>query len=648
MNLRLRNTAACIGAAFGVLSVTCASAATPYPTKETPAALDVGAVTALSGVSPITVTLPLKLRNPEAAERFVQALYEKGGSSYHKFLTPDEFRAQFGQTDAEIAKATAHLAQFGLTVERVGASTLHVTGLPANLERAFSTTLHEYEVPAHGTTPAFRYRAPLSKVAVPSELSSIVDSVIGLNTRPRFSPHNVKAPPALAHPQVSQPKGGGGTDTTDPPGSWTVKDFEEYYDVLPLISKGISGSGRTLGIVTLASFTPSDAFAYWAAVGLKVDPNRIHIVNVDGGPGAPSDDSGSDETTLDVEQSGGIAPGAEIVVYQAPNTNQAFLDAFVLAVEHNHAESVSTSWGAWEWFNNLENSPVTDPYSGETVGEIAAFHEVFLQAAVQGQSFFAAAGDGGAYDANRFNLPPTFSLILSVDSPASDVYMTAAGGTTLPGVQSYAVPTGTLNIDVPHERAWSWDYLTPLCNALGLAPIPCGIFPVGTGGGVSSFFHEPGYQFGISGTQRTKPGQSFTEYDLTPPVTYVTLPAYYQGRNVPDISFNADPQTGYIFYYTSSVAGFGIDVAGGTSFVAPQLNGVTALLGQYLHGRVGLLNFPLYDLARSGGAYWGKFAPYNVIKYGNNDFYTGRDGFSPAVGIGTMNVSNFAEALKHE
>ena len=78
--------------------------------------------------------------------------------------------------------------------------------------------------------------------------------------------------------------------------------------------------------MTLAAFTPSDAYKYWQAVGLKVSQNRIRIVNVDGGPGAPSDASGSIETTLDVEQSGGIAPGAKVIVYQAPNTNQGFVD----------------------------------------------------------------------------------------------------------------------------------------------------------------------------------------------------------------------------------------------------------------------------------------------------------------------------------
>jgi subtilase family serine protease len=144
-----------------------------------------------------------------------------------------------------------------------------------------------------------------------------------------------------------------------------VLDFDGLYDVNPLLEEGITGAGRTIGIVTLAAFTPDDEFVYWKSLGLKVNPNRITIVNVDGGPGAPSDVSGSDETTIDVEQSGGIAPGANIVVYQAPNTSQGFVDVFAKAVDDNTVDTMSTSFGSPEAFNDLAvGGPVTDPFNG--------------------------------------------------------------------------------------------------------------------------------------------------------------------------------------------------------------------------------------------------------------------------------------------
>jgi kumamolisin len=161
---------------------------------------------------------------------------------------------------------------------------------------------------------------------------------------------------------------------------------------------------------------------------------------------------------------------------------------------------------------------------------------------------------------------------------------------------------------------------------------------------VSVIFAKPLYQFFLPGTQLSQPGQSWI---VNGELVYA-LPTHYPGRNVPDISFNADPDTGYVIYYTSSTSGFGIETfIGGTSFVAPQLNGVSALLGEYLHGsRLGLLNFPLYGLALIGQAYSGPNPPLHAIAYGDNWFYNGRNGYSPAAGLGTIDVWNLAQVLK--
>jgi subtilase family serine protease len=640
------------GFALGLVAALAASgapAAMPYPAKTGPAPQDLGAFDLQSGAIPLAVTLSLKLPNEQAAQDLLREIYSPQSASYREFLTPDAFRARFAPTDAAVAEVAAKLAMQGLTSERVGATTLRVTGTAADLERTFNVSLHLYEVPAAAGAPSYRYRAPTSMPQVPAGIGDVVDHVIGFSTRPHFVPHHLRTNLAFGkQPQRRPAPSNGKGTTTNQPGYLTVADFEQYYDVLPLLAKGVNGSGRTLGIVTLAAFTESDAFAYWNALDLKVSSNRITVVNIDGGPGAPSDASGSIETTIDVEQAGGIAPAAKILVYQAPNTNQAFLDAFVAAIEDNKAESVSVSWGAWEWFDNLANAPVADPTTGEIVSSLKAFDQIFLQAALQGQTLFAASGDAGAYDANDGNLPPDFSLALSVDNPASDPYITAVGGTTLAGEQSFALPNAqTLTLDIPSERVWSWDYLVPLCDDLGYDPIDCGIFPVGSGGGVSFLFKQPFYQQRLDGMRRTQPDQSFINEDVVPPQTLVDIPAHFLGRNVPDISANADPDTGYVVYYTSDQSGFAIEsFYGGTSFIGPQMNGVAGLIGQYAHSRLGLLNVPLYEMAAAPSAYTGAAAPFNLIEYGNNDFYMGRDGYSPAVGIGTPDVSNLADALK--
>jgi len=633
--------------ALGLLSGAMAQTthtAVPYPTKETPKAIDRGALTADSGTRPLSVTIALKLRDLNEAENLLKALHTPGDPQFHRFLTAEQFAARFAPTDADVAKVIAALGRYGLTVQRATATTLTATGLPADMEHAFSVSLHSYAVPAHENVPGYIFHAPLTRATVPADISGLVTAVVGLDNRPSLHPMN-----RTLSPKLKVAKSVAQITTPDAPGLWTVTDFADYYDVQPLYKRGVTGSGRTIGIVTFASFTPSDAFAYWSAIGLSVNPNRIKIVNVNGGPGAPSDDSGSGETTLDVEQSGGIAPGARIIVYQAPGTGQGSIDDFAAAIDSNSAETISVSWGDWEECANrgIGDFPTACVPPDPTFVE--ATHELFVRAAIQGQTLFTAAGDNGAYD-NVFDCPTgdLCSNTLSVDYPASDPAITAAGGTTLPGLQELCLNAACTppfyDVNIPHERVWGWDYLIGYCNALGFDPVTCGIFPGGGGGGVSSIFVEPLYQFFLPGTQLSQPDQSWV---VNGDLLYA-LPGYYPGRNVPDISLNADPDTGYVLYYTSSVSGFGIgSFIGGTSFVAPQLNGVSALIGEYLHGsRLGLLNFPLYQLGRTGQGYGGPHAPLRAITDGDNWFYHGSKGYNPAAGLGTLDVANFADALR--
>ncbi len=621
--------------------------AVPYPTAMTPKAVALGPLEALSSDTPIAFTIALRLPDLEAAEKLLQSVSTPGDPQYHQFLTAAQFVARFAPTKAEVARVIAALGKYGLSAEQTTATTLRVSGRTADIERAFSVSLHSYEVPAHDNAPSYTFHAPLTHATIPAEISDSVAAVVGLDSRPSLRPlHRTVSSNLKMVSSVPQ------TKTPDQPGFWTVTDFADYYHVQPLYHRGVTGSGRTIGIVTFASFTPSDAYAYWTALGLSVDPNRIKIVNVDGGPGAPSDVSGSDETTIDVEQSGGIAPGARIIVYQGQNTGQG-LDTFAAAIDANSAETISVSWGEWEECANRGIGNTTSACVPPDLSYVHALHELFVRAAIQGQTFFAASGDNGAYAADEFTgCYPTgpsgsCSLVLSVLYPASDSAMTAAGGTTLPGLQEYCLNTACTppfyDINIPHERVWGWDYLIGYCSVLGYDPITCGIFAAGSGGGVSVAFAKPLYQFFLPGTQFSQPGQSWI---VNGELVYA-LPAYFPGRNVPDISFNADPDTGYVIYYTSSATGFGIQSFwGGTSFVAPQLNGVSALLGEDLHSRLGLLNYPLYLLGLTGEGYRGPRAPFRAIPYGDNWFYHGSNGYNPAVGLGTLDVANFAEFLQ--
>jgi kumamolisin len=294
----------------------------------------------------------------------------------------------------------------------------------------------------------------------------------------------------------------------------------------------------------------------------------------------------------------------------------------------------------------LDDPRVTDPVTGRTTSIIQAHNDLLIQAALQGQSMFAAAGDAGAWDAVG-EVPSTFSNVISVDDPAVQPFITAMGGTTLPGKQVYGLSDGsTFTLNVPQEQAWGWDYLEPLCNALDLTIDQCGIFPGGGGGGVSVFFRRPFYQRFVPGMANSVAGQKLYDNSQTPPQLVLALPAGFAGRNVPDISLNSDPQTGYVVAYTSDVSGFSFQTFwGGTSFASPQMNGVTALLSQGTHRRVGLLNVVLYQLV-AGGRYHGHNEPLRDITTGDNWYWNAGPGYDQASGAGVPDVAHLLEVLE--
>jgi kumamolisin len=628
--------------ALGLLSTTAGFAGTDK--------VDLGSVIGRSGDQQMTVTIALKLPDPARAEAFAQRMAKPGDPMFHQFLTPAEARKEFGPSESDVARATSILRLTGLSVERASTTTLKATGPVSMMERVFQTSLHEFTDLATSKT----FHAPLSRPVVPEAIAPMVTGVFGLNTQTVAKPHLLQAPTTLGGQPIASVQATGAVTTTDRPGFLTVTDFDELYDVNPLLAKGVTGAGRTIGIATLAAFRPSDAFAYFSAVGLTVNPNRISIVEVDGGSGPVSEASGSDETTLDVEQSGGVAPGANIIVYEAPNTSQGFVDVFTTAVEQNKADSISTSFGLPEIFDTEQlGGTVTDPFDGEMVTSLQAMHEDFVLGALQGQSLFAAAGDSGAFDTNRDLPAPDFSTPLSVDYPASDSAITASGGTTIAATLRFRVPSGILTITIPTEQVWGWSYLQPLCNALGTPnPITCGIFSVGTGGGVSSEFPVQLTQLGLQGVQKTQPGQSLIDITGalqgdTPGTDLFDFPANFAGRNVPDAAFNADPETGYIIIFTEDgqTSPSELTFFGGTSFVAPQMNGMAALFEQNGGTRLGLFTVPLYVLDRTGIALAGPHPAIDVTTAGNNFFYQGAAPFSPASGVGRIDVSQFAKLL---
>jgi subtilase family serine protease len=584
-----------------------------------------------------TVTIGLAVRNRAALDAAVASVGDPASANFRKFITPEVFAATYGQTPASVAQVSAWLKSKGFSITKVHANNLLITvqATNAQIAAAFGTTIHSF------TDSGVAYQAPATNAVIPAQFAGVISAVSGLSNRPMATSHRVTVPSTgvLADDLAkAQRTAGPLKPAANPPGFYTTVDVAAKYNINPLYGKGYTGAGKTIGIATLASYYQSDAYHYWSDLKLAVSNTRITDVLVDGGPTDGPLSEGAGETTLDVEQSGGIAPGADMRVYMAPNTGSGFVDVFAQAVIEDKVDVLSVSWGSPEIVND-----------GATLD---LFHTIFEQAALQGIPIIAASGDAGAFDINRSYPYPACSTLLSVDFPAADPTVLAAGGTTLPNTTAHKFGSVT----VATERAWSWDYLKDyIVTYYGTGLYYGSYLVVGGGGGVSVNFAQPSWQGKLTGTALSATAQTLI---CGPAVTggayadFVDMPSNATGRNLPDLSLNADPYSGYTVYESQP---FNMPAAysgnsGGTSFVAPQLNGIFTLISQGIpvtaanpKGRVGTPGPQLYAAFKKVG--YGTGSPFKAITAGTNGYYKSTATYNPATGLGSLDVDALATTL---
>ena len=584
--------------------------------------------------TPLALTVYISPTSPAAAEAKAKSIQTPGSKDYHQFLTVTQFVQDYAVSDAVLKSIEGSLSDLGYTIAYVYPNHLAIE-VTAPVSTAQSTLGIKLKSLVKNGQTGF---APDRPYTLPAVLKSKgVRGIGGLNTinhpRPMIAKTLIDGQ-STRHPVQQGTALVGGT-----PGDFLPADFAKRYKVDALYNRGFTGRGKTIGIVTLNNFNTADAFSFWKGIGLSVSSNRITKVNVDGGVTAPSNNvDGEGETDLDVEYSGALAPQSNVRVYVAPNTSSAnFINGFEAAASENVADTVSTSWGQPE----LNFFPDTAPYAFPSETYILdEFHDVFLEMALQGQTVFVAAGDSGAFDTVRecfpFGTPsetsPVCNAPYSVDHPSSDPLVTAAGGTTV--AFDLTLRSG-LHLHDTYERAWAWDYFVTQAAEQGFgSDYPLSeLFSVGTGGGVSSYFPLPWYQAGIPGISKTVPAQYLSVDIGAGSAVKVVLPSEFAGRNTPDISADADPYSGYQYIGQGQV----FDGYGGTSFVAPQLNGVTALLAEALGGRVGQLNPALYQLGQKNS---------QDLTAGNNWGNPALTGYDNATGVGKLDGANLLRGLQ--
>ena len=575
------------------------------------AAADLGAVAARKE---IRLEVALKVPDPQALSAFIAGLSDRSSPLFGHFLRRGQFGARFGPSLAEVAAVRNALRAQGLSPGPVTADRLAipVSGTAAVIEKAFGTALASYRLPGGRVVYANSAVPRIAAAAAP-----YIGGVVGLNDvdlprsqvrwpragRPAGQRRiadgpqqdgRIAAVSSAAGPQpcTAASKAAKGL------ASHTANQLASYYNMTPLYRLGANGQGVHVALAEFEPDSPADVSAYESCY--RVHP-VIRYVHVDGGAGSGS---GSGEAALDIEDVTGLAPGAAVDVYQAPNGGDTdVLDLYRTIIKADTDRVISTSWGMCELDSDASL--------------ISAESGLFAVAATQGQTVFAAAGDSGSTDCLGDGSPN--GAALAVDDPASQPYVVGVGGTTI-GATSESV----WNDSAEQEGA--------------------------TGGGLSSAWCMPGYQdrpairgliSGYSAKNAKKCGAS---------VPYL--------RQVPDVAADADPATGYLIRY----AGTWMDI-GGTSGAAPLWAAVAALVdtspfcASYGSGQAGVRPQGLYSVASAEHSYI--YAAHREalrdVGHGNNDYtpsgykggrYPAASGYDLASGLGTPQVGGLTAAGK--
>jgi uncharacterized repeat protein (TIGR01451 family) len=501
----------------------------------------------LNGTNHLKLAIGLPLRDQEGLSGLLQQIYDPTSGNYHHYLTAAQFAERFGPTaaDYQTLKAFAishHLTVTGTHPNRV---LLDVEGSVADVEKALNVTMRLYR---HPTEPR-DFFAPDTEPSI--DLSLPVLHISGLDNY--VLPHSNRKPLPLGPVQTNGPALGSGPFST-----YIGYDFRAAY--VPGVT--LTGTGQSIGLFELDSgFYQIDITAYESLAGLpNVPVTTVLLDNYNGGPGIAND-----EVSLDIEMAISMAPGLdEVIVYEGDLPD----DVLNRMATDDLANQLSASW---------------------TYGIDASTDPIFQQMAAQGQSFFNASGDSGAY-------PPG-----EVPTPSDDTNITIVGGTTL----FTTGPGGAWQSEV----VWSW-------------------FNAGTGtdassGGISSTYAIPPWQKGIS----MAANQGSTTF-----------------RNLPDVALTAD---NIWTTYSNGLAGGG----GGTSAATPLWAAFNALVNQQAvanaEAPVGFINPAIYAIGK-GPLYSSTFHDIvsgNDTNLVSTNLFYAVPGYDLCTGWGTPAGSNLINAL---
>jgi subtilase family serine protease len=606
------------------------------------AADDIGAVPSSLQLQGISLVFSRSAAQQTALDTLVAAQQNPSSPLYHQWITPDQYAAQFGVSDSDIASVKTWLEQQGFAVQSVSRSHNRIvfSGTAGQVANAFGVPLHYYLTPATAVQPAATHFAPSADISLPAALASSVLAVNNLSDF-RLVPHIVHAGLQPAQPRFTSYQTGNHYLT---PG-----DLATIYDITPAYNSGYTGSNQSIAVVGQSEVELSDIANFQSAVGIA---GKTPIVVLVPGSGTAEiyADGDEAESDLDLEYSSTIAKGAQVYFVYTGNGNEGAFNALEYAVDQLTAPIISSSYGECE------------PELGQSA--YTSYNAVLEQAAAQGQTVVAAAGDDGSTDCYEYGSKDTAdNEILAVDFPGSSQYVTSMGGAEFPtadvasgnityfDAQSSADIVSSAKSYIP-EMVWNDDVAAAAgCPGTGCEPLASG------GGGVSIYTAQPPWQAGTIGG--------------------VAIPTTGGKRMVPDIALTASPFNAPLAFCTSDTTFWStgqkascndglrdastgsLTVGGGTSFDAPTFSGLVAILNQAkgyssTDGQ-GVINPTLYTLAADPTTYASAF---HDITSGGNECLAGADycsspgtteyyatiGYDEASGLGSIDFYNLLTA----
>jgi hypothetical protein len=549
-------------------------------------------------------------RDPQqefALRRLLDDQQDKASPNFHKWLTPDEFGVQFGPSDQDVQLVTGWLQTHGFQVNRVshGRIVIEFSGFEAQVEQAFRTQIHQYSVNGQ------LHWANASDPQIPAALAPAVAGVWSLHdfrkkTHAHISPYRFPAPTGPS-PQLTYQ----GQHALMP------ADYAIIYNINPLYSAGINGQGAKIAVVARSDINSSDLYNFWSFSGLPTYPS-LNIINDGPAPGI-FDQNEEFEAVLDATWSGSIAYGAQLnfVVSASTNTSDGVDLSELYIIDNNLGDVMTESFGSCEGF------------SSQT--EAQAISSLAEQAAAEGITYMVSSGDSGAETCVNPNLNSAGGAAPSVNVLASSPFTVAVGGTLFSEGTNASKYWNTSNNQGNLSSAKT--YIPE--NVWNESCSTCGLWA--GGGGVSTFFSKPNWQFGVSGI----PNDGV--------------------RDLPDVSLTAAIHDPYLLCFEGSCSQGGLYGVGGTSASAPSFAGIMAMVVQK-YGRQGQANYTLYRLAAAQtlsqcNASNATTPPastcvFNDVTKGNNAVpgepgygtstakYQSTAGFDLATGLGSVNVTN--------